>query len=252
MSIVVDISLILIFTLVVFFFARRGLDSAVERLGKVWLDIAFALIVAPILMTLFENLFFTDLVTNAVHNTLIDLITHNANGYDLKQLFESLPENFVNLLDGLGVNLAELEAEYGSYTDASDEIIREMAKRIAAPCIKAVSSILSFGLSILVPKLFRAWIHHELKKDADRRFFHFLDRVDGFLVGAALGYLAVLGLSIVTRTVFQVIVAFDASVAVMPIYEGSYVFKFLSEVDTFGALSDLIHTVSHTIDNLIH
>ena len=252
MSIVVDFSLILVFAAVVFFFARKGLDSAVERLGKIWLDIAFALIVAPILMNLFEVLFFRDLMTDAVHATLVDLISHNANGYNLAELFDSLPANFVNLLDGLGASLSALEAEFGSYTEASDAIIREMAARIAEPCVRAVSSILSFGLGILVPKLFRAWIHHELKKDSNRPFFKFLDRVDGLLVGVALGYLAVLGLSIVTRTVFQVIVAFDSSVQVMPIYENSYVFKFIAEFDTFGAIADLIHTVSYTVDSLIH
>ena len=252
MSIAVDILLVLVFASVLFFFARKGLDSAVERLGKIWLDIAFALIVSPILMQVFEAVLLRDLITDAVHGTLVDLIAHNANGYNLAELFENMPQNFVNLLDGLGASLATLEAEFGSYTEASDTILEEMAARIAAPCVKAVSSIVSFGLGILVPKIFRAWIRHELKKDSKRRFFRFLDRVDGLLVGVALGYLAVLGLSIVTRTVFQVIVAFDASIQVMPVYERSYIFKFLAEFDTFGAISDLIHTVSYTVDHLVH
>ena len=107
------------------------------------------------------------------------------------------------------------------------------------------------SLRPIISDSFRYEISYELKKDEKHSFFRFFDYVGGFLVGLALGYAAVIGLSILTRTAFQVIVAFDSSVQVMPIYENSFVFKFLAEFDTFGAINSLFQTVSSTIQNIL-
>ena len=217
MSIVIDLLLVAIFLFILVFFTKYGLDRALFKIGKAWLALACALFIGPIITSFLENVFITDFVTNAVHSSLTDLIAHNANGYNLTELFSSMPANFVNFLDGLGASLTALEAEFGSYTEASDAIIRTMAERIAAPCIAAISTILGLIIGFLIPWLFMKWISHELKKDEKHSFFRFFDYVGGFFVGLVLGYAAVLGLSILTRTTFQVIVAFDSSVQVMPI-----------------------------------
>ncbi len=251
MSILIDLILVVIFLSILIFFTKYGLDRALFKIGKAWLALACALFVGPVITGFLENVFITDFVTNAVHTSLTELIAHNANGYNLAELFSSMPENFVNFLDGLGASLTALEAEFGSYTQASDEIIRTMAERIAAPCISAISTILGLVVGFLIPWLFMKWISYELKKDEKHSFFRFFDYVGGFLVGLVLGYAAVLGLSILTRTVFQVIVAFDSSVQVMPIYENSFVFKFLAEFDTFGAITSLFQTISNTVQNIL-
>lgn len=251
MSIVIDVLLVIIFLAILIFFTKYGLDRALFKIGKAWLALACALVIGPLITNFLEDIFISDFVTNAVHTSLIELIEHNANGYNLAELFASMPENFVNFLDGLGASLSALEAEFGSYTQASEEIIRTMAVRIATPCITAISSIVGLVIGFLIPWLFMKWISYELKKDSKHLFFRIFDYVGGFLVGLAVGYACVMGLSILTRTIFQVIVAFDSSILVMPIYEGSFVFKFLAEFDTFGAITSIFQTISSTIQNLI-
>ncbi len=250
MSIVVDILLILVFIYFLIFFTKYGVDRALDKIGKTWLEIGCALIIVPLISTFLEDLFISRMVTDAVYNTLAEQIANNANGYNLAQLFENLPQNLVNLLDSLGASLSALEAEFGSYTEASSTIVRTMAERIAAPCVGAISAILGFIIGLLIPWLFMKWISFEIKKDESHPFFRFFDHVGGFLVGIAAGYAVVLGLSVLTKTIFQVVVAFDAGVNIMYIYDESYVFKFLNEVDTFGVIRDLIGTVSTAIDGL--
>ena len=251
MSILIDIILVAIFLSILVFFTKYGLDRALFKIGKAWLAVACALVIGPLITNFLEAAFITDFVTNAVHASLIDLIEHNANGYNLSELFASMPENFVNFLDGLGASLESLEAEFGSYTEASDEIIRTMAVRIAAPCVYAISSILGLLVGFLIPWLFMKWISYELHKDSKHSFFRFFDYVGGFFTGLALGYAAVIGLSILTRTAFQVVVAFDSSVQVMPIYENSFVFKFLAEFDTIGTITSIFHSITTTIQGLM-
>lgn len=252
MSILVDVLLVLVFGAFLFFFTKYGLDKALYMIGNAWLALAVSLIIGPMITSFLEDLFIRSMVTEAVHGSLVDLIAHNANGYNLAELFANLPANFVTFLDGLGASLTTLEAEFGSYTVASDEIIRVMAERIAAPCIGAISSVLGLVIGFLIPWLFMKWIAFELRKDEKHSFFRFFDHVGGFIVGACIGYAVVLGASILMRTIFQVVVAFDASVNIMPVYENSFVFKFLSEFDTFGALEKLLHTITSTIEGLLN
>lgn len=251
-AILADVLLVLIFLGVLVFFTKHGLNRAIEMIGKAWLSLACALFIGPKITQLLENLFIRDGINTAVHASLTELIEHNANGYNLAELFANLPAGFVRFLDGLGASLSALEAEFGSYTEASPEIIRAMSERIAAPCIGAISSVIGSLLGFLIPLLFFKWIEFEIKKDDSNRFFKALDHVGGFFVGTAGGYALVLGVALLTRTVFQVIIAFDASVPLMDVYNSSFIFKFMAEFDTFGVLSRLIQTVANTVNNFIH
>ena len=251
-AILADVLIILVFLGVVVFFAKHGLDRAIHMIGKAWLSAACALFIGPRITEFLENLFIRDGINAAVHSSLTDLIEHNANGYNLAELFANLPAGFVRFLDGLGASLTALEAEFGSYTEAGPEIVRAMAERIAAPCIGAISTIIGSFLAFIIPFLFFKWIEFEIKKDNSHAYFRVFDHVGGVLVGMAAGYALVLGIALLTRTIFQVIVAFDASIPVMDVYNSSFIFKFLAEFDTFGTVSRLIQTVANTVDSFIH
>ena len=249
MSIAIDILLVIVFLVVMIFFTKYGLDRALLKIGNAWLSLACALIIGPKLTALFEDLFIREAITNAVHASLTQIIENNANGYNLAELFANLPEGFVNFLDGLGASLTALEAEFGSCTEASAEIIRAMSERIAAPCINVTSGIIGNFIGFIVPLIFFRWLDLEIKKDR-HAFFRFFDHVGGFIVGIAAGYALILGLSLLLRTGFQVAVAFDSSINVMDIYENSFIFKFLNEFDTFGAIQRLLQTIATTISSI--
>ncbi len=250
MSIVIDILLILVFLLVIAFFSKYGLNRAVMKIGNAWLSLACACIIGPIITNFLEATFFNDFIGNAVYNTLVGLIEGNANGYNLKELFDNLPTAFVDLLDALGVGLTSLEAEFGSYTEASAEIIRAMAQRIAEPCVEVISSIIGSAIGFVIPWVFVRWIHNEIRKDRIP-FFRIVDYIGGGVVGVAAGYALVLGIALLTKTIFQIITAFNAGIGLMGIYDNSFVLKFIAEFDTFGAIQKLVGTLADSAGNLI-
>ena len=241
MSILVDIVLILLFLLIVFFFTKFGLDRALLRIGRKWLSLAVALVIGPYITTILENWFITEGITNAVHASLTGLIEHNANGYNIKEVFDNLPVGFVNFLDGLGASLEALEAEFGSYTEANDEIIAAMAQRIAQPCINIISSIIGMIVGFIIPWAFMLWLDYEIQKDT-LTFFRVMDHIVGFIVGVAVAYVFLLGICLLMRTIFQIVIAFDSASPVMDIYNKSIFFKFISEFDTIGTLKDIFHS----------
>lgn len=248
-SIIVDVALILCFLGVTVFFTKYGLESAIHKLGKAWLSLAITFVISPWITGLLENIFFNDLITNAVYASLVDLVEHNANGYNLSQLFEHLPENFVNFLDSLGASLSALEAEFGSYSTAGDDIMRAMAERIAAPCVGILSTIIGLIIGFLVPFLFFRWLAHAMK-DNDKPFFRACDHIGGFLVGAVAGYFLCVGLSLLTKTAFQVIVAFNAANDFMYVHENSFVFRFLTEFDALAAIRTVVDAAAGAVESL--
>lgn len=250
MSIVVDILLVLVFLFVVAFFSKYGLNRAVMKIGNAWLSLACACIIGPLITNFLEAAFFNDFVGNAVYNTLVGLIEGNANGYNIKELFDNMPEAFVSLLDDLGVGLNALEAEFGAYTEASDEIIHAMASRIAEPCVEVISSIIGSAIGFIIPWVFVRWIHNEIRKDRIP-FFRTVDYIGGGVVGVAAGYALVLGIALLTKTIFQIITAFNAGIGLMDIYGNSFVFKFIAEFDTFGAIQKLVSSLADTAGGLI-
>ena len=250
MSIVIDILIILIFIAVVAFFTKYGLDRAILKIGNAWLSLALTFLIGPWVTGLLEDLFLREVIVGGVYNSLTDLIAHNANGYNLAELFEKLPANFVAFLDGLGASLPALEAEFGAYTEASSEIIQAMAERIATPCVSVISSLVGHVLGFIVPWLFFRWLKYEIQKDNAHTFFRVFDHIGGFVVGVAGGYFIVLALAVLTKTVFQVIIAFDASVELMPIYHNSFVFRFLGEFDTFGAIKRAIEAIANAVASI--
>ena len=250
MSIVVDLLLIACFGFVLFFFTKYGLESAIEKIGKAWLSLAITFVISPWITGILEDVFFNNLITNAVYSSLTDLIAHNANGYNLQELFEHLPEGFVNFLDSLGASLNALEAEFGSYTTASDEILHAMAERIAAPCVGIISTIIGLIIGFVIPFLFFRWIAVAIR-DNKIKFFRVCDHIGGFFVGAVAGYFLALGLALLTKTTFQVIIAFDAGNNLMPIYTNSFVFRFLGEFDIFLACRNIFSTFTQMLDNIL-
>lgn len=250
MSILVDVLLILVFLFVIAFFTKYGLSRAVMKIGNAWLSLACSFIIGPIITNFLEAAFFNELVGGGVYNTLVTLIEGNANGYNLKELFDNLPAGFQSFLNELGVSLPLLEAEFGSYTEASADIIRAMAQRIAEPCVNVISGLIGQVIGFVIPWVFVRWMNNEIRKDRIP-FFRAVNYVGGGIVGVAAGYALVLGLALLTKTVFQVITAFNAGIGLMDIYNNSFVFKFITEFDTFGAIKNLFSTVAKTAGNLI-
>ncbi len=231
MSIVMDLLLIAVFAFLMILFTKYGFARTAKKIGKTWLSVFCSMVLGPWVAKQLENLFMRKAIVAGFNNTLTDLVENNPNDYDLAELFSRLPDGFVRFLDGYGINFAELEAEFGSSTTASADIIRAIAERMATPCVSMISSVIGHVICFVVPLILFAWLDAQIRS---RKYpiLRYVDHVSGFIVGSAAGYCAAWGIAVAVYTMFQVVVCFDANSVVTRIYTDSYVFRFLNEFNT--------------------
>ena len=231
MSIAIDVILVIIFALFAIKFTKDGFIISLIKIGGKWLSFFLALVLNPFVTNRLHEGFFNRSITNGIENTLTNLVENNPNGYTLSQLFEELPEGFLGLLRYFNVSLPMLEAEYGSSTEATDAIIADIAGRIATPCSMTISRIIAYLICFLISLIFFWWLRKNVERIIKHSFFFHLDKMFGFITGTLLGLCAVLAIVAVTYTVFQLFIVYDSSSTIMSVYENSYVFKFINEID---------------------
>ena len=98
-AIFVDVLLVAILVLSIYWFTKKGLIVTIKDIGKTWLSAFCSLILGPGVGTQIKNLFLNNIISKGVFNSLSSLVENNANEYDLRQLFESLPDGFVRFLE---------------------------------------------------------------------------------------------------------------------------------------------------------
>ncbi len=236
MNWVIDVLLVLAFIAVVFFFAYFGLAKALSKISSVWLSLIVALVIGPIFTGWFETLFLNGAIKEGVHSALIMYVEGNANGYNLAEMFENIPQGLQEFLHALGADLTTLEAEFGSYSQASEEIVLAMSERIAMPIISIISGLIGMILGLIIPWLVMFILGRWVERSDKSKFIGFIDHVGGLALGVAVGYLAVFLIALLIRTCFRLVVVFDAGIDIMSIYYSSHVFQYLCELDILGFL----------------
>lgn len=235
----IDVLLIATFLAFVITFLKNGFARTIYKIGKTWLSVVCSMMLGPWVSKLLQDLFLRRVITNGIYSALDNLVQNNANDYNLQQLFENLPESFTTLIGNYGVSFEALEHEFGSATQATPAILQTIAERLATPCIDITSSIIGHAVGFIVPLLFFGWLNLKIKRTRNT-FFRVIDRISGLFAGVAVGYVAVVAISVALQTIFQIIVAFDMNNPVVIVYERSWVFRFFSNFDTIAAFKKVL------------
>ena len=238
MSIAIDILLVAVLAVFSVLFTRSGFARTVYRIGKTWLSVFMSLVIGPAVSKLINAIFMSDSITNGICKTLEKTLEKSTTGNNIKALFENLPDGFVSFLEWFKISLPELEVTYGSATEPSHEMLMEISRCLAAPLASFATNIFGYIVSFLITFFFFKWINFQIRK---RRIplLRYIDHIFGFIVGTSIGIAAIIGISIVTHTIFQVVVAFNGQSEILTIYEKSYIFKFLAELDVVGIFKQL-------------
>ena len=239
MHIVTDIILVALFILAVVLLTKSGLAKALQKVGKKTWSLLCSALLGPWVSERLMDWFLRDAISGGVYSSVTKIIENSDTGTNLSALFDRLPDGFVRFLNGLGVNIDTLAAEYGDVTHASEEVMRAFANQIATPCINVVSTIIGYVVTFIAVALILWWITRGVER-SEKKFFKVLDKIGGFLSGCVLGYCVTALLSIFVFTMFQVVLAFNAESLIMDVYNHSYVFKFLKEFDALGYLAQFL------------
>ena len=235
----IDVLLVAVFLFFVLLFLKFGFAKAVYKIGKSWISIVCSLILGPLVAGKVRDVFLDKFITDGLYSGLKIYIDQNANGYNLHQLFNNLPDGFVKFIGSYNVDIGLLEAEFGAIEHPSSEIVMVIAQRLAAPCISMLSGIIGYLVCFFVPLIFFTWLNLKIRR-CRRPFFRHVDRVSGLFVGIAIGFCASVALSILIQTIFQVTLAFDMKSSVADIYKDSIIFDFLTKIDMSSAIRNLL------------
>ncbi len=269
MSIVIDLLLGAALVFFMVWFTRMGFGRIIDKTGKAWTSLFSTMAAGPIVSDRIHAWFLSSGFTGAINNTLLGIVNNNPNGYSLSEMFAKLPQGFVSFLGHYNINIDQLIGTYGADVAATEEIIWDIAGKIADPCASIVSTIIGHLVFYFSFYFFAKWMYKvacnsesELKreikairnepdpekqkamlarlhkgKDTRRlRFVRFVNKSLGFIIGTAIGCCVVIAASVLLLTLFQVVVAYDANSPVTQIYENSHLFKFVNESGVWGML----------------
>jgi len=141
--------------------AKRGFIKSVMGIGTLIAALFVAFAFTPMLSDLIENSSLMQGVSVNISDTIKSLSKNVDNSYDLDRLFADMPDSFRQILERYGADAETLKAAVQPAADSAEGAVTELADRIAAPVVSAISGVLAFlGLfvaTVIVLKLV-TWI----------------------------------------------------------------------------------------------
>lgn len=191
MNFLFDVFLILVFLLVVIVATMKGFVKSIWRtvtiVGAFILAYVFGIAVGEWIC---DN-FVLDHVTSYSYGIVSELVEENADKYDVSGLFETLPQEFTDLLANCGTDIEELTSRYSNTVTVSEEDLYSMAQSIALPISgtlsNAVGVITVFMVSLLILSLVGLLLKVVVKIPIIRSIDSFL----GFVFGLAEGLVVI-------------------------------------------------------------
>ena len=238
-SILIDVLLVGLFVFFTIWFSKYGFIRTVYKIGKAWLSLFTSFAIGPFVSGRIRDWFLSSSITNGINSTLTNIVENNPNGYSIGELFANLPNGFVSFLAHNNISLPDLEAIYGSSTEASGDILYAIAERIAVPTADMIASISGYLLGFIIPFVFFKWLDAHIWRQKKVPFYRYVDIVFGSIVGIVIGVASAVALSTLIFTVFQIVMAFNAESVVMQIYTDSFVFEFINKLDVWGMVTGM-------------
>lgn len=230
MDFLLDIFLALLFLLIIIIGTERGF------VNSVWSTVT--IIGAFILAYLFsgyisdwicEN-FVLKYISEYAYGIVESLIQQSAYQYDISYLFESLPEEFVALVENCGADLDALESHFSSSLTLSKEELYSFAESVAYPISSTIASAIAivsvFLVSVLLLWLLGLIVKIIVKIPIIKTLNSFLGFIFGILKGFIIVWIICVTLSIFVERGFMNPASADA---LNKLTSNSYVFKFFCD-----------------------
>lgn len=235
MAIVIDVIIVATFLFFVIKYGVKGFIQAIIGVGKLIGAVLAAIFLSKPLAIWISDNFISDALSNVVYNKFSENII---DGASLSGLFNNIPEWLSELVKLFDVDIAALQAKYGS-EEAGAEVIRDMANTMSGPIADMISSIIAYIFVFLVVLLLLTIIAKILSK-IKIPIITGIDKFIGLCLGVVLGVCSV---SMIATTVYGILEFFAAlnhNPEIMNIYNDSYVFKFVYEIKIFEFIREII------------
>ncbi len=207
MSILLDIFLILLFLLITIISTERGFVdsvwSTVTIIGAFVLAYTFSGFVGDWIC----NNYVLRYVSEYAFEIVGSVVKQSAEQYDISSLFDSLPEEFVALVQNCGAEISSLEAQFGSSLTISEGELYSFAESVALPISQTLSNAIAivsvFLISVLILWLFGILVKIIVKIPIIKTINSLLGFLFGLLKGFIIVWILCVALSIFVEKGFM-------------------------------------------------
>ncbi len=236
MYFILDLVAIILFLIVLVSCYRKGFLRSFLSSLKVVLSIVLAYVFTPTVSFYIRTGFVEERVTEIVHRRILGVTTKTAELFNLRRLFEDMPEDFRKTLSSFGADGETLRERYGDMVSASEESVAAMSETIAAPAVKIISNSIAFALLFIGIMLAITIIIHIVGLITHLPIIGGLDRALGFVLGVFTGLLVIVVFCNISYYAIKAINMVSPSRISENVIENTYVVKYLSEFFGFKIL----------------
>lgn len=143
MSAVLDIAIVAILGLSVFFGAKNGFVKTAISIGSLIIAIIVVMIFAPKLQHVFLKSSAADSVRSEINERLADMVSSSGDTYDPDEVKKQ--SEFGKLLDTIGIDSDEFDEKWQNWKqNQTDDLRDDMVNFISEPLVKAIAMLLAF------------------------------------------------------------------------------------------------------------
>ncbi len=227
MSFLLDIFFVLIFAIIVIFSVERGFVRSVWSTVTVVGAFIAAYIFGPLLGNWICDTFILNSVTEYAFEVVERLISEQSGQYNLSQLFETLPEEFVQLIENCGADIDQLASDFSAALTIPKEGLYGFAESVALPISKTISNAIGVILIFIVATISLCLIGYLVKAIVKLPLIHQVNGFLGLILGIIEGFVIVWVLCVAIGIFAERGFMDPASVKVIDsLTDGSYIFRF--------------------------
>lgn len=222
-----DIFLFLIFLLITIISTEKGFVKSIWSTVTIIGAFVLSYLFGPILGAWICDNFVLGHVTEYAFNVVETLVTTSSEQYDISYLFESLPDEFVALVENCGADLDALESQFMLSVTLSKDELYSFAESVALPISRTLSNAVGIVAVFLVSILVLWLVGLLVKVIAKFPIIKTINGFLGFLVGLIKGFIIVWILCVAIGIfVERGFMEPESMEALKILTDGSYIFKF--------------------------
>lgn len=226
-----DILFVLIFLLIVVLATQKGFVKSIWRTVTVIGSFIVAYLFGPIIGEWIYDNFVLEHVTSYAYDVVAQLVENNGGEYNVSELFETLPDEFLQLLSHCGTSVEELSSKFSVSLTVSEEELYSMAESIAMPISHTLSNAVGIIAVFLASILAFVLVGLVLKLVVKLPIIHSLDSILGFLFGIGEGFVIVWILCLLVGIfVEHSFMSSSSNEVLYSLTEGSRIFNFFCEL----------------------
>ena len=157
MNYLLDIFLLLLFLLITIISTERGFVNSVWSSVTIIGSFVVAYMFGGVVGDWICDNFVLKYISEYAYGIVESLIENSAENYNISNLFESLPEEFVTLVENCGADISVLNSQFGSSLALSQVELYSFAESVASPISQTLSNAIAI-VSIFLISLLILWI----------------------------------------------------------------------------------------------